>query len=55
MERFTVPMAKSNEIKKTVMYRAMSIWNTLPHTIIDIKVRKQFKKQLKIVYLDLSI
>ena len=55
MERFTVPMAKSNAIKKTVMYRAMSIWNTLPHTIIDIKVRKQFKKQLKIVYLDLSI
>ena len=48
MERFTVPMPKSNAIQKTVMYRAMSIWNALPHTIIDIKVRIHFEKQLKI-------
>ena len=48
MERFTVPMPKTNVIKKTVMYRAMSIWNALPHTIIDIKVRIHFEIQLKI-------
>ena len=41
MQRFTVPMPKSTAMKK-VMYRGMSLWNSLPHTIIEIQLKIHF-------------
>ena len=47
LDRFTLPMPKSNAMKKKVTYRAMSTWNSLPHKIIEIKDGIHFNRQLK--------
>lgn len=36
IECYTVPMPKYNAVKKPVMYRPWSIWNSDPPTVIEI-------------------
>lgn len=47
MGRFTVPRPRSNAMRRTVMYRAMSFWNSLPLEITEIKGKMHFKKNTK--------
>ena len=47
MGRFTAPKPKTNAMKNTVMYRAMTFWNSLPLCITEIKDKRHFKKRLK--------
>uniref|UniRef100_A0A0E9XZN7 Uncharacterized protein n=1 Tax=Anguilla anguilla TaxID=7936 RepID=A0A0E9XZN7_ANGAN len=44
---FTLPLPKTNALKKTVMYRAMSTWNKLPQHLTQIISKISFKKKLK--------
>lgn len=47
MERCTVKMPRTNAMKRTVMYRAMTAWNSLPPAITMIEEKQKFKKHLK--------
>lgn len=44
---FTLPLPRSNALKRTVMYRAIAYWNRLPPNIIRIDNKLRFKKKLK--------
>ena len=46
-EHFTLPVPKSNALKRTVMYRAETQWNELPPKLIQIKNKDSFKLSLK--------
>ena len=48
MERFTLPRPRTNAMKKSVMYRAMSQWNALPPAITNIESIYRLKKKLKV-------
>ena len=45
--RCMLPNAKSSMLQKTVMYRAMVIWNSLPMHIVQESIKEQFKSLLK--------
>ena len=43
---FTVPESKTDYVKHTVLHRAMTTWNSIPHEVTDTS-SKRFKKQIK--------
>lgn len=45
--RFILPKAKTSMMQKTVMYRAMVRWNSLPLHIVQEDTRDRFKILLK--------
>lgn len=45
--RFILPKVKTNNAKRTVMYRSMFMWNTLPGYIVNENNQHQFKVLLK--------
>ena len=47
MGRFTAPKPRTEAMKNTVMYRAMTFWNSLPVCITEIKGKRHFKERLK--------
>ena len=46
-QRFTLPSVNSGKIQKSVMYRAMLLWNGLPRCIIVTNTKDRFKLLLK--------
>ena len=40
---FTLPKAKTNTVKRMVMYRAMQEWNVLPEQITQESSKRRFK------------
>ena len=44
---FALPLPRTNAVKKTVMYRAISYWNMLPPHLTIIRNKFGFKKKLK--------
>ena len=51
--RFILQKVKTRVIQKTVMYRAMVMWNSLPVHIIQVNTKERFKMLLK-QYLKIS-
>lgn len=45
--RFSLPKAKTNFLKRTVVYRTMKTWNSLPLALIRITQKFNFKRQVK--------
>ena len=45
--RFTALKPRTNAMKNTVMYRAMTFWNSLPVCITSINSKRHFKNRLK--------
>ena len=46
-DNFTLPLPKTEALRKTAVYRAASLWNKLPPNIIQIDNKWRFKKKLK--------
>lgn len=44
---FTLPLPRTNALKRSVMYRAVTYWNRLPPHLIRIDNKSSFKKKLK--------
>ena len=45
---FVVPRANTNALQRTVGYRAITAWNSMPTFITQISSKASFKKQVKI-------
>ncbi len=43
----SIPLPRTNAMKRTAMYRAISQWNRLPYAITQAASKECFKKQLK--------
>lgn len=45
--RYTIPKARTQSMQRTVLYRAMVAWNSLPEQIAKAQTKASFKRQLK--------
>ncbi len=45
--RFTLPLPRTNALKKTLMYRAVAYWNKLPSQLILMGNKSNLKRKLK--------
>lgn len=43
----TIPQPRTNALERTAMYRTLTQWNKLQHTITQATSKENFKKQLK--------
>ena len=46
-QEVTLPKAKTNTVKRMVMYRAMQEWNVLPEQITQESSKRRFKSLVK--------
>ena len=44
---FTVPKSRTDYGRRTVLHRAMTTWNSIPHQVTDASSRIRFRKQIK--------
>jgi hypothetical protein len=44
---FTVPKSRTYYGRRTVLHRAMTTWNSIPHQVTDASSGIRFKKQVK--------
>ena len=43
---FTIPKSRTDYGRLTVLHRAMTTWNTIPHQVTDASSKIRFKKHL---------
>ncbi len=45
--KYSLPKANTNFLKRTVVYRAMKAWNSLPLTMTKLTKKSMFKKPIR--------
>ena len=50
--RFTLPLPRTNSLRRTVLYRAVAEWNRLPPDLLLLESRSSFKNKLKKMFLE---
>jgi hypothetical protein len=48
IDLFTIPKSRTDYGRHTVLHRAMTTWNSIPHQVTDAAVESECKKQIEI-------